>query len=132
MAIKQYQYYIFSWSIKIWAPIFMCQKAVTDLQNNLYSPLVTDLEVFTEILKGIYFASTTDEDVKQLLFAKWLQNFVRRILSIVNSSFVYPSSLHWRTNNQLRPCSTCYPFLIVYQHQAIVESWAKLLTTFMK
>ena len=39
-AIKQYQYYIVSWSIKVWAPIFVRPKAVTDLKNGLYSPLV--------------------------------------------------------------------------------------------
>ena len=38
-AIKQYQCYIF-WSIKIWAPIFVRPKAVTDLKNGLYSPLI--------------------------------------------------------------------------------------------
>ena len=41
-AVKQYQYYIFSWSIKIWALIFMCPKAVTDLKNSLYSTLINN------------------------------------------------------------------------------------------
>ena len=39
MTIKQYQYCIFSWSIKIWAPIFVHPKVVIDLKNDLYSPL---------------------------------------------------------------------------------------------
>ena len=43
-AIKWYQYYIFSWSIKAWAPIFVLQKAVTDLKNGLYSHLNTEIQ----------------------------------------------------------------------------------------
>ena len=37
--IKQYQYYIFSWSIKIWVPIFMHPKVAINLKNNLYFSL---------------------------------------------------------------------------------------------
>ena len=40
MAVKQYQYYIFSWSIKIWALIFVCPKADTDLKKGMYSPQI--------------------------------------------------------------------------------------------
>ena len=44
MAIKRYQYFIFSCSIKIWAPIFVHPKAVTDLKKGLYSPLYMEHE----------------------------------------------------------------------------------------
>ena len=37
--MKQYQYYIFSWSSKIWAPIFMHLRAVTNLKKGLYYSL---------------------------------------------------------------------------------------------
>ena len=37
----KYQDYIFSWPSKIWAPIFVRPKAVTDLKKGLYSPLET-------------------------------------------------------------------------------------------
>ena len=37
-------------------------------QNCCLPSYVTDLDIFTEMLKGIYFAPKTDEDVKQLLF----------------------------------------------------------------
>ena len=50
MAIKQYQYDIFSWSMKIWVAIFVHPKAVTNLKNGLYSPLFT-------VLNSNYFSS---------------------------------------------------------------------------
>ena len=48
-AIKQYQYYIFSWSIKIFALIFVRPKAVTDLKKGLYSPMPVDIQQMSKI-----------------------------------------------------------------------------------
>ena len=50
-AIKQYQYHIFSRSIKIWAPVVMPPKAVTDLKSSLYSPLVTAVGLHPEFVE---------------------------------------------------------------------------------
>ena len=46
-------------------------------QNCCLCSYITELEVFTEMLKGIYFAPKTDEDIKQLLFEyRQLHKFV--------------------------------------------------------
>ena len=57
-AIKQYQYYIFSWSIEILASIFKRPKAVTDLKKGLYSPPATLFEKKTnKSLEKLQFES---------------------------------------------------------------------------
>ena len=68
-AIKQYQYHIFSWSIKIWAPIFVHPKAVTDLKNGLTSWLLakTNLDRIKDLISSSLIDSYIERDYFHLI-----------------------------------------------------------------
>ena len=90
-SIKQYQYYIFSWSVKIWAPIFVHPKAVTDLKRGLYSP--SELNKNTAAKNSAMFS--TNFCRSKLWVCRHLEYVPLRI-EIYNWSYTFLSLSRWQ------------------------------------